>query len=162
MADSKENLETDIKNADEAAKLSPKDADTKPQDLASPTSPISPASPTSPASLSTPPRQTLPSSATVERTRPREDTPVRLEPFSIGKPPKTPNFGLFRSKLGTPSSQQKDRMNVDSDSGTPQKNPFAPAGKRQWKKPTEKANFDADITANIGTIKWDSDVEDDL
>ncbi|KAF3912632.1 hypothetical protein ABW21_db0200027 [Orbilia brochopaga] len=56
------------------------------------------------ATTVTPPRQTLPSSATVERTRMREDTPVRLPPREIGKPPKTPDF---RSVLKTSATAKK-------------------------------------------------------
>ncbi|KAF3909001.1 hypothetical protein AA313_de0204106 [Arthrobotrys entomopaga] len=113
---------------------------------------------------STPPTQTLPSSAAADRRglRALEDTPIRLEPQSIGKPPRTPNFGMMKPKLGASvrASAQKVKMAMDlDDNGTAQKvdSPFKSAGKGRYGMETRKADFDIDIASKIGTIQWDSD-----
>ncbi|EPS36833.1 hypothetical protein H072_9671 [Dactylellina haptotyla CBS 200.50] len=161
MADQKEEKENSQTNKDTKAeeqepKIPTEDVEQEAQ--------VQAKDPASPVQPTTPPKQTVASSATVDRIRlrAREDTPVRLEPQSIGKPPRTPNFAMFKPKLGS-ASAQKFKMAMDLDEvGTPQKNgtPFKSASKGRYGQKIEKADFDVDIASKIGTIKWDSDEDD--
>ncbi|KAK6341976.1 hypothetical protein TWF730_001457 [Orbilia blumenaviensis] len=113
-----------------------------------------PKAPTSPAaereSSGFTPVQT-PLIATVDRRRAREDTPVTIDPKTIGKI-RSPNFAQFRGGLGSSSSGKKLRKDLEmsgTPSATPTKNRYAP--------PVNKADFELDICAKIGAIQWDSD-----
>ncbi|KAK6353431.1 hypothetical protein TWF696_005394 [Orbilia brochopaga] len=140
---------------------------------------------------STPPRQTLPSSATVERTRQREDTPIRLPPQSIGKPPKTPDFrSVLQSarsskgngKLGTstnsvpksaPPGLRSRRFGgigqgYTTQGARPAPSPFmfggttsAPSNAKKPGIDTEEHGTEEDIAAKIGVVQWDSSDEEE-
>ncbi|KAJ6264104.1 hypothetical protein Dda_0246 [Drechslerella dactyloides] len=155
-----------------------------------------PSTSTAPAPLpahadpSTPPQQTLPSSATVERTRAREDTPVRLPPQSIGKPPKTPDFrSLLKSagpkfgsanssNAGVPKSAPPGMRRFDVAEGsrigshatgskaTPRKaSPFtfneSASATTNSKKQSPDDDTADDDAAKIGVVQWDSSDEED-
>ncbi|EGX48984.1 hypothetical protein AOL_s00079g205 [Orbilia oligospora ATCC 24927] len=94
--------------------------------------------------------KTPPSIATIDRMRAREDTPVQIDPRTIGKI-RSPNFAQFKTGLGSISAKKvrKDLEMSGTPNHTPTKNRYAPA--------VEKADFELDICAKIGAIKWDSD-----
>ncbi|KAF3315048.1 hypothetical protein TWF173_004261 [Orbilia oligospora] len=94
--------------------------------------------------------KTPPSIATIDRMRAREDTPVQIDPRTIGKI-RSPNFAQFKTGLGSISAKKvrKDLEMSGTPNHTPTKNRYAPA--------VDKADFDLDICAKIGAIKWDSD-----
>ncbi|KAK6522145.1 hypothetical protein TWF281_002711 [Arthrobotrys megalospora] len=127
-----------------AAKVEPaKDTeDPKPKE---PTSPIVEHSGSTPVQT--------PSIATIDKMRAREDTPVTIDPKTIGKI-RSPNFSQFRGGLGSVSGKKlrKDLEMSGTPGSTPTKNKYAP--------PVDKADFELDICAKIGAIKWDSDEDD--
>ncbi|RVD90194.1 uncharacterized protein DFL_001170 [Arthrobotrys flagrans] len=129
-----------------ASPTSPKShADTEPE--ASKTLPISPVNPSKENEQTD---TTPPSIATIDRMRAREDTPVQIDPKTIGKI-RSPNFAQFKTGLGSTSAKKvrKDLEMSGTPNRTPTKNRYAPA--------VEKADFELDICAKIGAIKWDSD-----
>ncbi|KAK6502338.1 hypothetical protein TWF506_002919 [Arthrobotrys conoides] len=163
----------EIKKAPEATKeittttknepIKPEPKDSKPISPTEPTStkaraveePEDPKStPTSPIDSSSKENEqiekTPPSLATIDRMRAREDTPVQIDPRTIGKI-RSPNFSQFKTGLGSISAKKvrKDLEMSGTPNHTPTKNRYAPA--------VDKADFELDICAKIGAIKWDSD-----
>ncbi|KAK6496304.1 hypothetical protein TWF481_002329 [Arthrobotrys musiformis] len=143
-----------IKDKDELKDKEPPNEPKSPPPIEPESPKTAPTSPKNPEQTTgTTPKET-PTIATIDRMRAREDIPVELDPRTIGKI-RSPNFAQFKTSSSAglgPLSAKKLRKDLEmsgTPTHTPTKNRYAPA--------VDKADFELDICAKIGAIKWDSD-----